>query len=109
MTGVVSVDGEPLEKGVITFFPIGEGTTVGGEIIDGAFDLARESGATPGNYRVEIVAFRATGRTEFDIDLREQVDIEAQYLPPRYNVKSTLEAEVVDTSPNEYTFELKSK
>lgn len=109
MSGTVTVDGEPLKKGVITFYPQGEGTTVGGEIIDGQFALDKERGASPGKYRVEINAFRPTGRTEFDIDLNQPVDIEMQYLPARYNNKSTLEVEVLDGQPNEYTFELATK
>lgn len=109
MSGAVTLDGAPLKRGVITFFPIGPGTTVGGEVIEGKFALARESGATPGKYRVELVAFRPSGKTELDIDTNSQVDIELQILPPRYNNKSELTCDVVESGKNEYSFELKSK
>jgi len=109
MTGTVTVDGQPLEKGVITFYPNGPGTTVGGEVIAGKFELAREQGPTPGKYRVEIVAYRATAKTEFDVDLNAQVPVEVQILPAKYNVKSELEAEVSDGGSNEFEFKLNSK
>lgn len=109
MTGNVTVDGQPLEKGVITFYPNGPGTTVGGEIIEGQFKLAQEQGATPGKYRVEIVAYRASGKSEFDVDLNTQVPIEIQILPARYNVKSQLEVEVADGGSNEFEFALEGK
>ncbi len=109
MSGAVTLDGAPLKKGVITFFPIGPGTTVGGEVIEGQFALAKESGATPGKYRVEIVAFRPSGKSELDIDTNSQVDIEVQILPPRYNTKSELTCDVVESGKNEYSFDLKLK
>ncbi len=109
MTGAVTVDGKPLEKGVITFYPEGPGTTVGGEILEGHFSLAQENGATPGKYRVEIVAYKNSGKSEFDIDTNSQVPIEIQYLPVKYNVKSQLKADVVEGEPNEYDFKLETK
>jgi hypothetical protein len=109
MTGSVTVDNKPLEKGVITFYPNGPGTTVGGEVVAGKFELAQEQGATPGKYRVEIVAYRATAKMEFDVDLNAKVPVEVKVLPARYNVKSELEAEVVDGGNNEFEFKLDSK
>ncbi len=109
MAGNVTADGKPLEKGVITFYPIGSGTTVGGQIIEGKFSLSTENGATPGKYRVEIMAYRPSGKTEFDIDTQTQVDIEMQYLPPRYNVKSKLECDVMEKGPNAFDFNLDTK
>jgi hypothetical protein len=109
MSGRVLVDDQPLAKGVITFFPNGAGTTVGGQIIDGGFNLERESGATPGNYRVEIVAFRPSGKKEFDIDEQAEVDVEVQYLPKKYNSQSELTADVTADGANEFEFKLSSK
>lgn len=109
ISGKVTVDDQPLEKGVITLYPLGEGTTVGGEIVDGKFELAKESGPSPGNYRVEILAFKATGKTEFDIDEQKEIDIEVQYLPARYNTKSELTAEITPDGENSFEFPLESK
>ncbi len=109
VSGTVTLDGEPLKKGVITMFPAGSGTTVGGEIIDGKFTLPRDRGPTPGKYRVEIVAFKASGKKEFDVDLNKQVDVELQYLPARYNNKSELSCTVEEGGKNEFDFPLVSK
>lgn len=108
ISGSVTVDGQPLDSGVITLYPEGEGTTVGGEITDGKFSLPQEGGPIPGEYRVEIVAFRPTGETEFDIDLNEEVDIEEQYLPTQYNRNSTLKIEVQQEGENVFPFDLES-
>lgn len=109
ISGTVTLDNEPLKKGVVTLFPNGAGTTVGGEIVDGKFLLARERGPTPGQYRVEIVAFKASGKKEFDVDLNKQVDVELQYLPAKYNNKSELTCTVEAGSKNEFEFALTSK
>lgn len=109
ISGTVTLDSEPLKKGVVTLFPNGAGTTVGGEIVDGKFLLARDRGPTPGKYRVEIVAFKASGKKEFDVDLNKQVDVELQYLPPKYNNKSELTCTVEAGGKNEFEFALTSK
>lgn len=109
ISGTVLLNEQPLKKGVITLFPSGPGTTVGGEIIEGKFSLPRENGPTPGKYRVEIVAFKASGKKEFDVDLNSQVDVEVQYLPAKYNTKSELECNVEQGGKNEFEFKLEMK
>jgi hypothetical protein len=109
VSGSVLLNEQPLKKGVITLFPTGPGTTVGGEIIDGKFSLPRDRGPTPGKYRVEIVAFKPSGKKEFDVDLNSQVDVEVQYLPPKYNTKSELECSVEQSGKNEFEFKLVMK
>ncbi len=107
LTGTVSWQGKPLPRGVITFYPKGQGSTVGCEIIEGKFLIEMINGATPGKYRVEIVAFRPTGKSEFDIDQNKQVSIEEQYLPKQFNSDSILDAEVNGTKSNTFEFDLK--
>ena len=107
LTGTVSWQGSPLSKGVITFYPNGAGSTVGCEITDGKFVIEQANGATPGKYRVEILAFRPTGKSEFDIDQNKQVSIEEQFLPKQFNSASTLDAEVVVGKANSLEFALK--
>lgn len=106
VSGSVSYAGEPLKKGVITLYPNGEGTTSGCEIIDGKFSISKENGPIPGNYRVEIIAFKSTGKTEFDIDQQKEVDIEEQFLPKRYNRDSKLEMNVTSDGENVFDFDL---
>ncbi len=109
VSGTVTVDGQPLKKGIITFYAIGEGSTSGGEVIEGSYSLPADRGPSPGKYRVEITGSRPTGKTEYDIDLKKKVDIEEQFLPPKYHAKSELTAEVVATGENKFDFPLTSK
>lgn len=109
ISGSVTVDEQPLKKGVITLFPIGAGTTAGGEILEGRFSLPVDKGPSVGKYRVEIVAFKSSGKKEFDVDLNKQVDVEMQYLPAKYNASSVLDCEVTNGSKNVFDFKLSSK
>ncbi len=57
---------------------------------------------------MEIIAFKPSGKTEFDIDEQKQVDIEVQFLPERYNRNSELEVDVTLDGENVFDFELGS-
>ncbi len=109
ISGTVSWQGMPVAKGVITLYPKGAGDTVGCEIVDGRFKIEQESGGKAGSYRVEILAFRPTGKTDFDIDENMQVSIEEQYLPKQFNTDSTLEAEIATDGENVLSFDLKAR
>ncbi len=107
VSGTVTWQDKPLAKGVITLYPKGAGSTVGCEIIDGSFVIALNDGATPGKYRVEIISFRPTGKTEFDVDQNKQVLIEEQFLPKQYNTDTSLEAIIAVGEKNRFEFNLK--
>lgn len=105
--GTVSVDGKPLERGVINFFPV-DGTTgpsAGGPIKDGAFDLDDREGPVVGTNRVEIRGFRKTGKTYRDEMFRKDVDVEVQVVPPEYNERSQ-ETRTIQAGGTEIHFKL---
>jgi hypothetical protein len=53
--GTVTLDGKPLEKGTIGWYPLNsEGPTVGGDITNGKYKLTKKSGPAVGEYRIEI-------------------------------------------------------
>jgi hypothetical protein len=107
VSGSVTWRGTPVDHGSINLFATAsDGITVGSEIKDGKFSIDKQNGPTPGKYRVEIMAFRATKKTEFDVDLNQQVAIEEQIIPKEYNQASTLEAEIVAGKANELKFDL---
>ena len=59
VSGKVTVDGKPMERGVISFTPDTQASnpvTGGGVIADGAYSIPREQGLTPGKYKVSITA-----------------------------------------------------
>jgi hypothetical protein len=109
--GTVSMDGNPLEKGHISFRPQ-QGTaspSAGGDIAGGKFSIAPERGLMPGKFRVEITASRPTGEKAVAPITGKMVAIEEQYLPAKYNEQSLLEASVESSGPNRFEFAITSK
>ena len=111
VSGTVTLDGEPLPSGSISFRPMQgtHGPTGGGEIVDGRFSIRSDKGVMPGSYRVEISATRKTGKKVMDTILQTEVDEIVQYLPDKYNKDSELVRELTEAGPNELTFELTSQ
>ena len=55
ISGTVTFDGQPLQKGTIRFDPTGQGATAsGGMVEDGRFDIPADEGPVPGKYKVLI-------------------------------------------------------
>jgi hypothetical protein len=110
VSGSITLDGKPL-AGDVTFIPIGNGTSAGGTIADGAFSIARTAGPSPGLYRVEISSVQPTGRSIPDRDGPPGSTTEERknVVPGRYNVNSQLRAEVKKDGPNTFSFEIKSE
>jgi hypothetical protein len=62
VTGLVTLLGQPLKDGSISFEPLeGQGTQSGAPITDGKYTVPRKSGLKPGKYLVRITA--GDGRT----------------------------------------------
>lgn len=107
VSGTVTWQGKPIEHGSINLFATdSEGITAGAEIRDGKFSIDKSNGPTPGKYRVEVLAFRETGKTEFDVDLNKAVAIEEQIIPKQFNQSSTLQVEIVSGKANDLKFDL---
>jgi hypothetical protein len=112
ISGIVSLDGRPLEGGAIlmepTSFESGTGTAVGATIRRGEFAVPRNHGPIPGRYLVRIYASSGMqappreGRT--DKTRRPMVE----RLPDVYNTRSELSANVGARGPNRFRFELQS-
>lgn len=114
VSGVVSLDGQPLAGGIVSFQPI----VVGSEVnagpgstartgTDGRFTLATirgEPGAVVGNHRVKIYSFNAetAKRSANGTHERERV-------PPRYNYNSTLTFDVPAAGTDKADFALEAK
>src|SRR5262245_11762932 len=114
VTGIVTVDGKPVDEGTINFAANdGQGTSAGGKIENGKYTLKDTGAVTPGKKNVNITAVRKTGR---------QIPA-GQPLPPGTMVDEVIPytdlAEInkellsnVEITPgrvNELNFELKSK
>ena len=102
--GTVTLDGKPVEQGVINFFPTdgNKGPSAGSTIEGGRYEIAAEKGVAVGTNRVSINSKQKTGRkiARFghagDADEQAVWDELADVVPPQYNVESTL---VFDVQP----------
>ncbi len=110
LSGKVTVDGQPMEHGLISFLPQGEGGRVaGGPITAGMYSVPEEMGATAGQYKVQINWNKPTGKKVLDVDTREPImDETKEGLPPKYHKSTELTADVsADTTT--FDFDLQSK
>jgi hypothetical protein len=108
LSGKVTIDGQPLDWGSISFIPPSGEQRVSGDLIkDGAYSVPEEKGANSGKYKVEIRWNRKTGRKVRDNDSGEMYDERKEGLPPRYHANSELSAEV-SARQSTFDFDLKS-
>jgi hypothetical protein len=107
LSGRVTLDGDAIPEGSITFMPVtGIGTTNGAEIANGSFSVR----VSPGEQAVQIYANRPDLKRPVSKELKErgvEENVE-QYIPAKYNRQSTLRV-TVDKDTKEHNFELTSK
>ena len=107
--GTVTLDGQPVEDGTITFFPeAGQGPNVPGEIKGGKYTIDSSRSLKPGPYRVEIYWFKKTGKQVPNTnDPGTKIDEAKQVIADEYNRSSKLKVEIKSGS-NPLDFALKS-
>jgi hypothetical protein len=106
VSGTVTLNGTPIEEGAINYIPI-EGTHgagAGATITNGKYSIPRSQGVTPGKNRVELRAFRNTGRKVKDPTAQPGATTEERVpaFPAEYNDNSTLTR---DVQPGSNTFD----
>ena len=102
VSGVVNFDGKPLQEGHIVLMPAdGKGAPDAGPITDGKFSFE----ALPGTKKVEITASREEGEID---PVMGQVK-RKQYIAPRFNVETTLEATITTGKNDLPPFEVSEK
>jgi hypothetical protein len=107
VSGHVTLEGKPLAGGTITFVPLGSGPAAHGAIADGSYAISRAEGPGPGGYRVEISSIRPTGRRVPDGEYPGQtVEETRNAVPDRYNLNSTLRADVAGSGDQTFDFAL---
>ena len=109
LSGDVSFDGKPVEKGKIVLTPIGgtRGSSVGAAIEKGRFLIPAAQGApVGGEYKVEIAVIGPSGRKIPNIfdPKGPPLDENTNIIPARYNVQSILRVKV-SPAPAENHFE----
>lgn len=89
ISGKVTMDGEPVPSGTISFMPVsGQGTTSGGEIIDGEYTAE----VSPGELAVQVTSpqeVRKENPTAEEVERGLDVD-RKETIPPKYNRASVL-------------------
>jgi hypothetical protein len=115
--GTVSVNGQPLETGDISFSPVmpSGGPTAGAAIARGAYNIPAEQGLLPGDYKVQIHAFRGTGKKTWDgmgepnapASQKHYVEETEQFIPAQYNDATELKAAIAPGRANDVKFDLK--
>ena len=113
ITGSVSLDGAPVEKGTINFHPADSSTatSTGGPIAAGKFSLERQKGLAAGKYRVTVNAPKpGTGGQVVEGAMPgDTVAPPVELIPPDWNTSSTQTVEVQSSGKNEFNFDIKSK
>ena len=106
--GRVTLDGQPIETGEITFFPTdgNQGPVAGGRIRDGNYSIAAPMGPAIGPNRVEISANKMTGK-QLPGPGGKLIDQSVEAVPAQYNTDSQLIQEVMQ-GKNQIDFELTS-
>jgi hypothetical protein len=115
--GKVTFNGDPLKEGQISFVPLDPklGPTAGGVIVDGEYQIDASRGPVAGEYQIQIVASRKTGRKTWDgmgdekapAHQKNYVEEVVAFIPARYNAVSELRATIKAGEVNRYDFDLK--
>ncbi len=109
LSGKVTLDGQPVDGGSISFIPANPKKKVsGGDIVKGEYKVPEAKGAHTGPHRVEIHWYRPTGKKIVDTDMGGTKDEVMEAIPPKFHVQSTLNAEVAEGKTT-FDFELTSK
>jgi len=112
VSGHVTLDGQPINEGVIQFLPV-EGTVgpeTGGIITNGQYDIPHDHGPIVGKSRIELRASKKTGGKIQDPTGRPGVltDEYKEMFPPGSNTNSSLVREIKD-EPNKLDFDIRTK
>jgi hypothetical protein len=108
ISGGVTWKGQPLDRGSIQFLPAaGAGGMVGVEIRDGRYALPNPPGLVPGTYRVRINSRAGDGAAPGGPPDAHLADPESkERIPPEYNERTTLRAEVAPGGTKTFDFDL---
>jgi hypothetical protein len=104
VSGTVTMDGQPVKSGAITFVKTdGDLVRAGAVISDGAF----QAKLAPGKYRIELTGQKVVGKRKqkaFD-GTDEEVELTEELFPERYNAKTELSHEI-KPGPNKIDLKL---
>lgn len=109
--GMVKLDGEPVDRGTITFISEdGKNVSVSGPINQGQYKISSYNGPVIGSNKVELRSEKKTGRSiaKPGSTTGEQVDEVVEGAAERYNTKSREKLEI-KAGANTKDYDIKSK
>ena len=115
LAGSVTLDGNGLNHGVISFYPAARvlsGVMVaGGASIDnGRFSISRDEGLIPGQYKIAVhCADVKDENKKGERELENDASVARELIPTRYNSDTTLEIEINDRHIKELKIKLTSR
>ena len=108
VSGTVTLDGTPLEQGVITFQPEAQAVTSGGAAIAaGKYAIPRDQGLVEGKYKVLIRASKST--VSLQGGAPGEPVVAPELIPEEYNSKSDKVVDVTAKGPNTFDFDIVTK
>lgn len=111
VSGEVRFDGQPVEVGQIAFYPTSgtAATSVASDIHNGSFELSGPDALRSGKYRVHITAMRERKPSSHGPGFAgPSLDLPEQFIPKKYNERTTLEVEVRPEADNHFEFDLQA-
>jgi hypothetical protein len=110
VSGMVTLDGKPLEQGMIVFQPQEQqGTSGGAAVSKGKYSIPRLQGLAEGKYRVEIRASeKGAGMSDAPTPGMPKPPGK-ELIPAEYNSKSDKTVTVTAKGPNEFKFDIMTK
>jgi hypothetical protein len=107
VSGAVTLDGTPLDQGVIGFHSEEAGRApVETTIAAGEYFIAADKGLLPGSYKVAIDSADSTGKTASPVEYSMAIPVSR--IPLKYNGETTLVAAVDATADNVFNFQLET-
>lgn len=110
--GTVTLDGNPLERGLISFVNSEDTGGKQATIKDGKYRFSVDQGVKPGECVVRITSTLEMDRNTKQKATGETLDEDrygVELIPEAYNKKTELTATVTEAGPNKLDFELDSK
>lgn len=108
VSGTVTLDGAPLEKGQIQFIPTApEAQLVVAEIVAGKYSAT----TVPGEMKVQVLATKVVGqRPAFAGDPNSQmIEDVVSIVAPQYNINTTLKVDLKGGANSDVNFSITSK
>ena len=114
--GNVTLDGQSLAKGMISFTPVAgqaDPVSAGAVISDGSYSIVQAEGLTPGKYKVSISSGGDDAPVAKDAAPgpapKKKRPPSTERVPGKYNAQSTLDAVIKANESNKINYELTSK